>query len=107
MGTKRTKLPALLGLSIKLFLLLAIVFCFTAALSNLNRGRDEEGRQQLEAALRRAAVACYATEGVYPPHLDYLEDHYGIQVDEDRYAVFYEIFAENLMPDITVVELTK
>ena len=27
-----------------------------------------------------------------------------MQVDEDRYTVFYEAFAENLMPEITVVE---
>lgn len=41
--------------------------------------------------------------GGYPPNLEYLEDHYGIRVDEDWYAVFYSAFADNLMPDITVV----
>ena len=33
-----------------------------------------------------------------------MKEHYGIQIDEERYLVRYEIFAENLMPDITVVE---
>lgn len=106
MNTKRSKWPALLGILAKILLVLAASLCFAGALTNLDRGRGEAGRQQLEDALRRAAVACYATEGVYPPDLDYLTEHYGIQVDEDRYAVFYDIFAENLMPDITVVELT-
>lgn len=77
---------------------------FLTGLSNLDRDRSEEGRQQLEEALRRAAVACYAAEGIYPPNLAYLEEHYGIQVDEDRYTVFYEVFASNLMPDITVLD---
>lgn len=77
---------------------------FLTGLSNLDRDRSEEGRQQLEEALRRAAVACYAAEGIYPPDLAYLEEHYGIQVDEDRYTVFYEVFASNLMPDITVLD---
>ncbi len=57
----------------------------------------------METALRRAAVACYAAEGIYPPTLDYLKQHYGVQIDENRYAVFYEVFADNLMPDITVL----
>ena len=38
-----------------------------------------------------------------PLNLEYLEDHYGIRVDEERYAVFYSAFADNLMPDVTVV----
>ena len=49
-------------------------------------------------------MTCYASEGVYPPDLEYLKDHYGVQIDEERYTVFYERFAQNLMPDITVLE---
>ena len=82
----------------------AVLVCFTAALSNLDRGREAEDRRQLEDALRRACVACYAAEGIYPPDVAYLEEHYGLQVDEERYSVSYDIFAENLMPDITVLE---
>jgi len=86
-------------------LILAIVVIFFVSLFRVRSGQGEEGRRQLEESLRRAAVTCYATEGIYPPTLTYLEEHYGIQFDRSRYAVFYEIFAENLMPDITVVEL--
>lgn len=81
-----------------------VVLWFFGAVDGLNTGRSEEGRRQLENAIRRAAVACYAAEGIYPPTLDYLTEHYGIQIDEDRYTVFYEIFAENIMPEITVLE---
>ena len=84
-------------------LVLGILLWFFTALGHLGTGQAQEGRQQLETALRRAAVACYATEGVYPPTLDYLTEHYGIQIDRSRYSVFYEIFAENLMPQITVL----
>lgn len=83
---------------------LAVCLWFLTALGNLSSGQGEKGRQQLENALRRAAVACYAAEGVYPPTLEYLTEHYGVQVDKDRYSVFYEVFAENLMPEITVLE---
>jgi len=74
------------------------------AVSNLQSGQTDEGKRQLEDAIRRASVACYATEGIYPPTLSYLEEHYGIQVDSSRYTVFYDVFAENLAPDVTVVE---
>lgn len=83
----------------------AVLLCFTAALNNLDSGRQAEDLRQLEDALRRACVACYAAEGIYPPNVAYLEEHYGLQVDEERYTVQYDIFAENLMPDITVLEL--
>lgn len=93
-------LTSVLGAAVILTLLL----WFFAALSHLSGGQSDEGRAQLETALRRAAVACYAAEGVYPPTTEYLTEHYGIQIEEDRYVVFYEIFANNLMPDITVLE---
>ena len=99
-GAFRRKLSGLLAAVI----ILAAALWFFAALSNLAGGQRSEGKEQLEIALRRAAVACYAAEGVYPPTLNYLTEHYGVQIEADRYIVFYEIFANNLMPDITVLE---
>lgn len=87
-----------------LIIVLAAVLCFVTALGNLQSGQRQEGRAQLETALRRTAVACYAAEGVYPPNVEYMESYYGLRVDKDHYTVFYEVFAENLMPDITVIE---
>ncbi|MBQ9992798.1 MAG: hypothetical protein IJP33_05165 [Firmicutes bacterium] len=84
-----------------IFLLSAL--WFFSAMDNLYRGGSEAGREQLENALRRSAVACYAAEGIYPPTLDYLTEHYGVQIGEE-YTVFYEIFASNLMPEITVLK---
>ena len=83
--------------------ILGVLLWFFSAMGNLTRDSADEGREQLETALRRSAVACYAAEGIYPPTLDYLTEHYGVQI-EDQYIVFYEIFASNLMPDITVLE---
>lgn len=77
---------------------------FFSAVVQLDSVQTREGRQQLEDALRRAAVACYAAEGIYPPTLQYLTQHYGVQINEERYAVFYEVYADNLMPEITVLD---
>lgn len=85
-------------------LALAVLLCFLSAVSNLTSGRQSEDMHKLEEALRRAAVACYAAEGIYPPDLGYLQQHYGLQIDEKRYVVDYVPIADNLMPDITILE---
>ncbi len=73
-------------------------------MDGLDQGRAEEDRRRLEETLRRGCVACYAAEGAYPASLDDLTERYGIQIDGERYTVRYSAFAENLMPDITVLE---
>lgn len=81
-----------------------ILLVFTSALGNLERGRDGEDIRQLQEVLQKGCVTCYAAEGIYPPDLEYLKEHYGIQVDEEKYIVYYSRFAQNLMPDVTVLE---
>ena len=90
----------------KLLPLLAAALCllvFLTGVNHLDRNRLEEGRIHLEDVLRRTAAACYAAEGIYPPDLDYMRRHYGISYDSEAYTVIYEVFASNLMPDITVL----
>ena len=41
--------------------------------------------------------------GPWSSATEYLEENYGIQIDRERYYVFYEGFASNVMPDITVI----
>ena len=106
MRRKRSGWPSILKGLLLPVIAAAALLCFAAALNSLNDGRAEEDMRQLEETLRRGCVACYAAEGMYPPDLEYLEEHYGIQIDEARYTVMYSAFAENLMPDITVLENT-
>lgn len=85
-------------------IVVAVLLCFSSALDSLDSGKDAENLRQLEDALRKGCAACYAVEGAYPPDLEYLEENYGVQVDETKYTVYYNVFAQNLMPDITVLE---
>lgn len=87
-----------------LLLCLAAVFCFLTAVTRLEIQQATLGKQQLETLLRRTAVSCYASEGFYPPSVEYMKNHYGLQFEEERYMVHYERFASNLMPDITILE---
>ena len=88
---------------IKLMLIALMIVVFSFSLMRLDKGSTEIQRQQLEDSIRRACISCYSLEGIYPPTLQYLEDNYGLQINDKHYAVFYDIFAENIMPDITVV----
>ncbi len=65
---------------------------------------DREGLRMAQEAANRAVVSCYALEGVYPATYEDLKAKSGLAIDEERYAVFYEIFASNMRPSVTVVE---
>lgn len=82
----------------------AVIVWVSLGLRQAAASSDREGLRLAEQSIRRAAVSCYAVEGSYPATYEQLKEWSGIQVDEGRYAVFYEIFASNIMPDITVVE---
>jgi len=93
-------LPLILGALV----FAAIAVWVVLGLRQAAESSDREGLRLAEQSIRRAAVSCYAVEGAYPATYEQLKEWSGIQVDEERYAVFYEIFASNIMPDITVVE---
>ncbi len=104
MKQKKAHLSTLLRSLFFPVVMVAVLLCFAVAVNSLSVGRSEEDLRQLEETLRRSCVACYAAEGAYPPSLEYLKEHYGLQVDETKYTVQYSAIAENLMPDITVLE---
>ena len=90
------------GFSLLLFptVLLIMLYGFQSAAEN----SAEEHLRLTEETLRRAVVSCYALEGRYPPDVAYLQKQYGLQLNNEKYIVHYEIFAENIMPDITILE---
>ena len=93
---------------------LATVILFGAVMGAVLNGMlsmsgrmDREGAETLRSAIARASVQCYAIEGRYPPSVRYLEENYGIRIDRERFHVFYEGFASNIMPDITVISIPE
>lgn len=86
---------------------LAVMLMIVYGLHQAEVSSRAEGLRVLEEGVLRAAIKCYAVEGSYPDNLTYMEDHYGVRVDRTRYVVHYEIFASNLLPDITVIEVKK
>ncbi|MGN0158733.1 MAG: hypothetical protein ACI39W_06300 [Brotaphodocola sp.] len=81
----------------------AVISLFLKGVESFEVRMEQEGAETLRSAISRACIQCYAIEGRYPPNVQYLEDEYGIRIDEERYHVFYSGFASNVMPDITVI----
>ena len=85
----------------------AFFFCvlasFIAGLNSLSGITARQEAEGLRSSVLRSAVHCYALEGFYPDSLSYLEDHYGLQYDKDKYVISYEIIGSNLMPGVTVI----
>lgn len=80
----------------------AIITIAVIAINNVGRSTEKESLSVAENSIRRAIITCYAQEGRYPASIEYLEENYGLHISDD-YDVFYDIFAENIMPDIRVV----
>lgn len=104
MKTEKKTFSQIISSLFILVLIVSVAVWFVFAVTDAGKRHNDKELYNLESSLRRAAAACYAIEGAYPQSLEYLIEHYGIQIDYNRYNVFYNVFAENLMPDITVVE---
>lgn len=88
---------------VALFLALLLFFFYTVG--SLGNTAASEQEKTIEQAVVRAAVNCYAVEGAYPQDIAYLEDHYGLTIDKEKYRIDYQCFASNIMPQIVVVKL--
>lgn len=73
-------------------------------MDSLKTTGDSESLNVLKDAIERAAVTCYALEGAYPPDVEYLEEHYGVAIDRERFFVSYGVEGSNLRPDIFVFD---
>ena len=85
---------------------LAMLGLFLLGLNSLDRTTARQEAEGLKNSILQSAVHCYAMEGFYPDSLGYLQEHYGLQYDPDRYVVAYEVIGSNLMPDVSVIPLT-
>lgn len=91
------------GYLLSILILLVVLIFFLVSARTVAGKTQEEKLNSLTEAVRRASVQCYAIEGCYPPSVEYLEEHYGISIDRERYHVFYDGWASNIMPEITII----
>lgn len=97
--TKNAWLPALLRLAV----FAAVAVLVVRGIDKAAEVSDRDGLRAAEQAVRQAAVSCYALEGAYPASYEELKRRSGLALDDEEYVVFYEIFASNIMPEVTVL----
>ncbi len=87
-----------------LWALLLLLLLGALCLFFFDGGKDlnDSSAVAIREAVQRSALQCYAVEGAYPPDLQYLEENYGLQVNEQDFYVTYEAFASNLPPAVRV-----
>lgn len=88
---------------IKVIAVVLIYLFLTNSIFEFSSGDDEGALQRVDSAIRNACVTCYACEGSYPENFEYLQRNYNLKIDLDKYIVHYEVFGQNIMPDITVM----
>lgn len=81
----------------------ALIIVFYLAINSVGNSATERQRDSLERALSRDIVHCYALEGFYPPSLQYIEEHYGLVYDHDKFYIDYRPIGSNIHPDVTII----
>lgn len=83
-------------------LILLLLGALCLLFSDGGRDIDDSSALAIREAVQRSALQCYAVEGAYPPDLRYLEENYGLQVNQQDFYVTYDAFASNLPPTVRV-----
>ncbi len=84
-------------------LFIVLIVWNSSAIGSFMNHSQESSVESIKKSLMKASIQCYALEGSYPENLEYLSDNYGIQLDEEKYFYYYEIFASNTSPIIDVI----
>ena len=95
------------GYLLSFLIFFAVLFFSLFCMNAMQRRSEEESLMSLRDAIRRASVQCYAIEGRYPPSVEYLEENYAVQINRKKYNVFYDGFASNVMPEITIIPIDE
>lgn len=88
---------------IPILLFITLFVLFFVSVNRVGQTSIEKQKESLDIAIHRDIVHCYAVEGVYPPSLDYLKEHYGLTYNEDMFFVDYQPIGSNILPDYTII----
>ena len=101
---KRTP-SSISGLILPLAGFLLLLFLFYMGIRQVSIQTENQELDSLTQAIHRNIIHGYAVEGQYPPSLEYMEEHFGLTYDPDRYYIDYQPFGANIMPSVTIIPL--
>ena len=74
-------------------LVILVLLGFVSAVGNMDERAGIEGKQRLEEDAPQNGSGLLCRGGQIPPSVAYMEEHYGVQYDKERYLVAYDAFA--------------
>lgn len=83
--------------------IIALAALLFYGLGRVSHTSEQEQKATIERAVQKSLTNCYAVEGAYPASLSYLEEHYGLIIDHDKYVVDYQTIGANIRPAVLVV----
>ena len=98
---KKRRFP---GVLFSILLSCLILLLVLRGISSVSGAAARQEKESLTRAVYRSVIHSYASDGFYPPSLDYLREHYGLVWNEERYFIDYQPIGPNLMPDVTIIE---
>lgn len=101
---KRSKIKSALAYILPCLLFAAMLAWLIAAVSNASASSKDKELSALKTNIENGITMCYAVEGMYPDDVDYLCENYGLIYDKSKYIVYYDSFASNIRPTVTVLE---
>lgn len=101
---KRFSLQKALTYIIPLVLFAAMLTWFVLALSSAGESTNRNELAAVRSTVENGITMCYAIEGAYPESLEYLVENYGVIYDSQKYIVYYDRFAANIRPTVSVLE---
>ena len=93
---------SLISIIVAILIITAAGVVVFIGVENYNCSYQDSRTDEIRDTVLSYVAQCYALEGKYPPDLKYLEQNYGLQLNEDKYRYHYEKFASNILPDVQV-----
>jgi hypothetical protein len=90
-----------------IIIFVAVIVVFLCGVSMLSNSSALDDKTILEEAVKKDIAHCYAVEGTYPPSVEYMEEHYGLNYDKEHYIIDYEMIGANIYPSYMIVEVKE
>jgi hypothetical protein len=99
---KKRKGSNRLAIVVTIAVFAAFVMFVIVMLRDASATSEEEEIRMVHESIVRAAVSCYSFEGFYPADIEYLVEHYNLILDRERFFIYYDRIAANILPNIIV-----
>jgi len=89
--------------SFSLITFIAVISIFIFGISSVSNSSVVNDKEILSDAIQHDIIHCYCIEGMYPPNVRYMQEHYGLTYDDSKFIIDYEYIGANIMPKVMII----